>query len=1061
MATSFVENVNLLASKVDVVEEANSLFDENVIPILEEIADLDLDAAVEDLLKGNYLGNRKIDVNLALNVQGITEELLLTDPDQAEAIWTDTTKTVQYDKAIVTFTDGEVITLPFMFDNVPVTISTHGDLLAQLSRLDYAYAVSQVDSVYQVNVSNNTEYIITIDNVECKFTSPDTATTKEIIIAGLAQSINTLNISVSAVIVNGGSKLNLVAKVPGAPFFASTSANLTLTNVTPNSIEGPKETAFSAKLTGTLAANFAAPVVGEIVRLYDVTGQNSNIERISLHAVSGKYVEEYTLFYWAKTTSAFQTLSMRANDIIRLGDEIDNIIKLASRIGGIIEIQGKLPQLIDTYSPEGVPNGDLTIYNSLDELIAIHTKLNEIITVYHDVKEYGTKYIEAVALNLRGDDTIGTVATDLRLGVDSNVIRTGEHITDVTTVSSHINNVDIVSVDIESVNTVASDLKLGISSAIKNTGNNIASVNKASANITNINTVATDLQLGVNSNVKKVGENITDVITVNDDIDNVVTVSTNINNINTVSADLNLGVNSNIKIITKNITDILTVSNDVDNVISVSTNMDHVNIISTDLNLNANSAIKKTGNSITSVNTVSTNIDKVIATANNATNINLVVSEIIPNLAEILLTDDNALIAKNKALEATNAAAVATTKANEIKNVSVDTTITGVPGSNASVVYNPTNGKFTFVIPQGVKGDKGEAFTVNSIGTFTQRALYDSQVAGFSYLAVDVNVAGSIVPHIYFKKSATSGDWTTGIPFGRGEKGDTGDAGSQWRNGSGVPANILGKDNDFYLDTVTGNMYQRLAGTYQFIAKVALLDDTTINAYNTWSSQKISNELASKQATDVDLTAIAGLSTSGFIVRTGNGTAATRIMTAGSSKVNITNGNGLTANPTFDIVEANLSHANIGGTTPVSKGGTGATTLTGVLKGNGTGAFTAAVAGTDYVVPSGSITGNAGTATKLQTARKIAGIPFDGTADIILPGVNTTGNQNTSGNAGSATKLATVRTIAGIPFDGTANINIPFANISSTPTTLGGYSITDAYTAAEIGTMAEFTANLN
>lgn len=37
---------------------------------------------------------------------------------------------------------------------------------------------------------------------------------------------------------------------------------------------------------------------------------------------------------------------------------------------------------------------------------------------------------------------------------------------------------------------------------------------------------------------------------------------------------------------------------------------------------------------------------------------------------------------------------------------------------------------------------------------------------------------------------------------------------------------------------------------------------------------------------------------------------------------------------------------------PVSKGGTGATTLTGVVKGNGTGAFTAAVAGTDYLAPS-------------------------------------------------------------------------------------------------------------
>lgn len=44
-------------------------------------------------------------------------------------------------------------------------------------------------------------------------------------------------------------------------------------------------------------------------------------------------------------------------------------------------------------------------------------------------------------------------------------------------------------------------------------------------------------------------------------------------------------------------------------------------------------------------------------------------------------------------------------------------------------------------------------------------------------------------------------------------------------------------------------------------------------------------------------------------------------------------------------------------TVGVSQGGTGATTLTGVLKGNGTSAFTAAVSGTDFVAP-GAITGS-------------------------------------------------------------------------------------------------------
>ena len=990
MATSFVENVNLLASKVDIVEEANSLFDENVIPILEEIADLDLDAAVEDLLKGNYLGNRKIDINLALNVKGITEELLLTDPDQAEAIWTDKTKTVQYDKAIITFTDGEVITLPFMFDNVPVTISTHGDLLAQLSRLDYAYAVSQVDSVYQVNVSNNTEYTITIDNVDCIFTSPVTAATKEGIIAGLANVINDKNISVSAVIVNGGSKLNLVAKVPGVPFFASTSANLTLTNVTPNSIEGPKETAFSAKLTGTLAANFAAPVVGEIVRLYDVTGQNSNIERISLHAVSGKYIEEYTLFYWAKTTSAFQTLSMRANDIIRLGDEIDNIIKLASRIGGIIEIQEKLPQLIDTYSTDGVPNGDLTIYNSLDELVAVHTKLNEIITVYHDVKEYGTKYIEAVALNLRGDDTIGTVATDLKLGVDSNVIRTGENITDITTVSSHINNVDIVSVDIDSVNTVASDLKLGISSAIKNTGDNIASVNKTSANITSINTVATDLALGVNS------------------------------------------------------------------------------------------TIKKTSESIASVNTVSTNINSVIATANNETNINRVVSEVIPKMTEILLSDDNALIAKNKADEATynaavaidkatvatNAAAVATAKANEIKGVSVGSTVTGAAGTNASVVYNPTNGKFTFVVPQGVKGDKGDAFTVNSVGTFTQRAIYDNQVTGFSYLAVDVNVDGSIIPHIYFKKSATSGDWTTGIPFGRGEKGEPGVAGN-----SITQVTFESTNHSSNLPSQPGSI-----DTYK-----AVYTDGTYNTFTVYNGKDSDfnsdtvSVLTNKTINDSSNTVGANHVHINVVNNTGSIIAKGTPVRKATIQDNL---NYLCIEPCSDNNQ--FAIGIVYSTIDATLGTLGSIITTGSVTDVNTAVWEAG--DTLYIGANGNLTNS-----KPSTpAYQICGVVQvkSATKGIILVNMNDIFNNNSvnlqgeqtisdvktftstivgsiSDNAGTATKLQTARNIAGTPFDGTKDINILFANISDTPTTLDGYNITDAYTVTEIGTMAEFTANLN
>ena len=55
----------------------------------------------------------------------------------------------------------------------------------------------------------------------------------------------------------------------------------------------------------------------------------------------------------------------------------------------------------------------------------------------------------------------------------------------------------------------------------------------------------------------------------------------------------------------------------------------------------------------------------------------------------------------------------------------------------------------------------------------------------------------------------------------------------------------------------------------------------------------------------------------------------------------------------------------------------------------------------------GNLTGNAATATRLATARTIGGVSFDGTANINLPGVNITGNQDTTGNAATATRLST------------------------------------------------------
>ncbi len=74
--------------------------------------------------------------------------------------------------------------------------------------------------------------------------------------------------------------------------------------------------------------------------------------------------------------------------------------------------------------------------------------------------------------------------------------------------------------------------------------------------------------------------------------------------------------------------------------------------------------------------------------------------------------------------------------------------------------------------------------------------------------------------------------------------------------------------------------------------------------------------------------ALHNLNTDGIITRTGSATVAARTITAGSTKISITNGNGVNGNPTIDINEGDLSLNNIGGTLSVGKGGTGNTSFT-------------------------------------------------------------------------------------------------------------------------------------
>jgi hypothetical protein len=110
------------------------------------------------------------------------------------------------------------------------------------------------------------------------------------------------------------------------------------------------------------------------------------------------------------------------------------------------------------------------------------------------------------------------------------------------------------------------------------------------------------------------------------------------------------------------------------------------------------------------------------------------------------------------------------------------------------------------------------------------------------------------------------------------------------------------------------------------------------------------------------------------------------------------------------------------GTVAVANGGSGATSLSGVLKGNGTSAFTAATAGTDYVAPSGALgTPSSGTLTNC-TSLPVSGITASTSTAL---GVGTV-------ELGHATDTTVSRSAAGVI--AVEGVTVPLNSITNTHT---------------------------
>lgn len=179
-----------------------------------------------------------------------------------------------------------------------------------------------------------------------------------------------------------------------------------------------------------------------------------------------------------------------------------------------------------------------------------------------------------------------------------------------------------------------------------------------------------------------------------------------------------------------------------------------------------------------------------------------------------------------------------------------------------------------------------------------------------------------------------------GTPGTPGAPGTPGSAGNTVLNGTGAPTSGVGSNGDFYVDTSVYLIYgPKASGAWPtgvplriaaLTANRALESDgagevstsavtstelgsltgITGNAQSQFDA--LTGSAAGKQPLDADLTALAGLASTGVISRTGSGTVSARTITAGTG-LSVTDGDGVAGNPTVGVTPLTASKAVVSG----------------------------------------------------------------------------------------------------------------------------------------------------
>ena len=174
--------------------------------------------------------------------------------------------------------------------------------------------------------------------------------------------------------------------------------------------------------------------------------------------------------------------------------------------------------------------------------------------------------------------------------------------------------------------------------------------------------------------------------------------------------------------------------------------------------------------------------------------------------------------------------------------------------------------------PQGPQGIQGAAYSPGAVGTLAERAAYDAQPKGFSFLVLSTST-------LYFKLTNTSGDWSAGTGFGQGPAGPQGVQGIQGPQGATGPQGPAGATGPQGPTgpagpTVIATTAQALAGTDDIAAMTALKTKQALDQKLSFTPvqqgggiSQSTNKIKIGWGTDAQLRVTVDASNMGFLLR--------------------------------------------------------------------------------------------------------------------------------------------------------------------------------------------------